>query len=327
MIEYQIKDWLLSTFSYHGTVWPRVLLRVLSLPLLASSLLYARQMTLYGYNLGDLLEPLWLSPLAHTLTGTALSLVLVFRNNASYDRYWEGRKQWGSIVNASRNLARSSRSYGGDLKTLAPLLCAYPYALKAQLRMQNPVHAIKRFMDEETAHQLATHPNPALAVNLRMSDWLQGELKARHIIPELAQRIEKQIATLMDCQGACERILKTPVPFAHVIHVRQLLFFYLLSLPFVLIPAMGWTAVPAVTLIGLGLLGIEEAGVEIENPFGDDPNDLPLNKICDVIRIDVMALISFDDDLIDTPEVSLSEADESLQAGDDSEGAIQDENP
>jgi putative membrane protein len=94
----------------------------------------------------------------------------------------------------------------------------------------------------------------------------------------------------LDHQGACERILRTPIPFAYAVHIKQLLMVYLATLPLALVPLMNWGAVPAVIVIAFGLLGIEEAGVEIEDPFGDDPNDLPLENLCAVIARDTAAL-------------------------------------
>ncbi len=305
MIEYQITSWLRSTASYRGTVLPRILLRVAALPLLTTALILFAD---------HWVNELKLNPLGHTLIGTVLGFVLVFRNNASYDRYWEGRKHWGGIVNASRNLARAARSYGGDLGALAPSICAFCHALKRQLRREDPRDDITAQLGEARAARALKHPNPALVVNLMMSEWLHAAEHNGKVSHEQALRMETLIAELMDHQGACERILNTPVPFAHAIHVRQLLFLYLVTLPFVLIPLMGWTSLFVISVIGLGMLGIEEAGVEIENPFGHDPNDLPLNRICDVICRDVTALVSFEREGAELPSAPLSGADESDEA-------------
>ena len=110
----------------------------------------------------------------------------------------------------------------------------------------------------------------------------------------------------------CERILNTPVPFAHAIHVKQLLFIYLLSLPLVLIPIVGWVSVLIILVIAFGLLGIEEAGIEIEDPFGHDPNDLPLSNICQVIERDVQSMMYFDDETSKETEIKFSSLDESI---------------
>lgn len=311
MIEYQITHWVKSTFSYTGTVLPRVIYRVMSLPLYTIIVLCMSEGVFNDEWVHWNWNTIWIPPIAHTLVGTAMGLVLVFRNNASYDRWWEGRKQWGGIVNASRNLARQARSYGGDLKSLAPLICAFPYTLKHQLRHEPSHDAVIRFIGEENNQIIQRHKNPALAINFAMSNWVNRMTRSGQINESQAHRMEEQIGKLMDCQGACERILNTPVPFAHAIHVRQLLLIYLLTLPLVLIPLLGWVSVPAIFFIALGLLGIEEAGVEIEDPFGHDPNDLPLTKICNVIERDIRSMTNFEQVVNMQEEVKIGESDES----------------
>ena len=312
MIEYQVTDWVKSTFRVRGTALPQIVLRVLMFTFITILLLVIKD----GY-LGSKLQSwfvdsnYWLNPIGHSLIGTAMGLVLVFRNNASYDRYWEGRKQWGGIVNACRNFARQARSYGGDFKGLAPIICAFPYALMHQLRSEPSHQDVTRFLGATNNKLVQQHPNPSLAINLAMSNWVNQMTRASKVNESQAHRMEEQIGKLMDCQGACERILKTTVPFAHAIHVRQLLFIYLLTLPLVLIPIMGWGAIPTITIISLGLLGIEEAGVEIEDPFGHDPNDLPLLQICRVIERDVSTLVAFEKENLAKKEFELGDADES----------------
>lgn len=311
MIEYQITHWVKSTFSYTGTVLPRIVYRVLSLPIFTAIILCMSEGVIHDDWVHWTWELFWIPPIGHTLVGTALGLVLVFRNNASYDRWWEGRKQWGGIVNASRNLARQARSYGGDLKTLAPLIAAFPSALKHQLRHELSHEPVTFFLGADNNEIIQRHKNPSLALNFAMSNWVHRMTKSGRLNESQAHRMEEQIGKLMDCQGACERILNTPVPFAHAIHVRQLLLIYLLSLPFVLIPIFGWVSIPAIFFIALGLLGIEEAGVEIEDPFGHDPNDLPLTKICNVIERDVFSMLDFEKPIAEQREVEIGDADES----------------
>jgi putative membrane protein len=99
-----------------------------------------------------------------------------------------------------------------------------------------------------------------------------------------------QINILLDCQGGCERILKTPIPFVYAAHIKHLLLLYLGTLPIVLVEKLGYSAPIAIAIMTFGLLGIQEAGLEIEDPFGTDPNDLPLDDICSTIARDVLAL-------------------------------------
>lgn len=311
MREYQITAWVKTTFSYKSTVIPMVIGRVLLFPTFGLLVLLMNKGLL-----GSLFQELpwnnfWLPTLGHSLVGTALSLVLVFRNNASYDRFWEGRKQWGGIVNASRNLIRQVRSYSSEASSMAPLICAFSVALKHQLRSEDSSQSVQRFLGEKDNAQVQLHKNPALAINIAMSDLIYHMANQGKVNDLQAHRMEEQVGKLMDCQGACERILNTPVPFAHAIHVKQILFVYLMSLPFVLIPLAGWLSLLIIFVIAFALLGIEEAGIEIEDPFGHDPNDLPLSKICDVIERDVQSTLYFDDVNHTAAEVILSDSDES----------------
>jgi putative membrane protein len=117
-----------------------------------------------------------------------------------------------------------------------------------------------------------------------------GRVTAGRIHPAMAAVLEQQVVSLTDCQGGCERILQTPVPFVHAAHIKHLLLLDLGTLPIVLVDKMGYAAPVAVGIMAFGLLGIQEAGLEIEDPFGEDPNDLPLEDICGVIARDAAAL-------------------------------------
>jgi len=105
-----------------------------------------------------------------------------------------------------------------------------------------------------------------------------------------AVHLDERVRELVDLQGGCERILKTPIPFAYAVHIKHFLVLYLLSMPFVLVGKMGWYAVPVTMVISFALSGVEEAGVEIEDPFGYDPNDLPLESICAAVERDAARL-------------------------------------
>ena len=130
--------------------------------------------------------------------------------------------------------------------------------------------------------------NPPSVFAFYMTAWVRD--RADRLGGDMVRVLEGHISTLVDCQGGCERILKTPVPFVYAVHLRHITLLYLLTLPFVLVPLMSWGSALAVAAIAFGLLGIEEAGIEIEDPFGDDPNDLPLEDICAVIRRDAQML-------------------------------------
>jgi ion channel-forming bestrophin family protein len=285
MIAYDPKGWLPLLFSYQGTVIPRVLGRV---GLLAGITLGVWLVTELVPGTAPAFKPF--KPLGHTLIGVALGLLIVFRNNCSYDRYWEGRKLWGGIVNTSRNLVRGAAAYAGDARDLANLVTAYVLALKQHLRADKDLSEVQPLVPAAVLDHAASTTNPPSILAYHMSTWVRDRMAAGKLDPVAAQALEGHVRALLDSQGGCERILRTPIPFAYAVHIKHLLMLYLVTLPFILVGEMNWVAIPTVAAIAFGLLGIEEAGVEIEDPFGDDPNDLPIETICATIGRDTAAL-------------------------------------
>jgi putative membrane protein len=230
----------------------------------------------------------------HALVGVAMGLLLVFRTNSSYDRFWEGRKLWGGIVNETRNLVRAARPHLLDeavlLRELANWTALFPYAAMNSLRDVKglPQASTELPADEVAASSAAQHP--ALAVALRMTECL-NEARRRGRISEIVYAaLDQNTQLLVDYLGGCERIKKTPLPFAYVVHLRRALVIYCFTLPFALVDQYSWATILDVLLVSYTFFGIEEIGVEIEGPFGFDDNDLPLEKICETIRGNVLAM-------------------------------------
>jgi putative membrane protein len=220
----------------------------------------------------------------HGLVGTVMGLLLVFRTNASYDRFWEGRKLWGGIVNETRNLIRAAEQPLREAKELhAQLLLwtsIYPWAVVRTLRANvgDLGPAAAQLPADEIAKVLAAK-NPGVAVARQLSAVL-GEARRRGLISDFVQMtLDQNVQLLVDYQGGCERIHRTPLPFSYVVHLRRLLFLYIYTLPFVLVETYGWLTLPAVFVCAFFFFGIEEIGVEIEDPFDGDANDLPLKRI------------------------------------------------
>ncbi len=285
MITYDPKSWLKTSLAFKATAIPRVMGRVGVLAALTAGLLAIRELVPES-------EPLFkpLKPLGHTLIGVALGLLIVFRNNCSYDRYWEGRKLWGGIVNASRNLLRGAGIAVGDVKGLADMVAAYALALKQHLRGEKDLAEIEALLPPDVYGSLAGASNPPSLIAFHISAWIRARADEGKLDSVKAQSLEDHVRTFLDNQGGCERILRTPIPYVYAAHIKQLLTLYLVTLPVILVGEMSWFAVPTVAAIAFGLLGIEEAGVEIEDPFGDDPNDLPVEAICATIGRDTAAL-------------------------------------
>ena len=160
----------------------------------------------------------------------------------------------------------------------------FPYALTRVLRSgQGELGPAEPLLPATELEHVRDSVNPALAVALRMSAVLV-EARQRGLISDYMQlQLDQNIQLLIDYQGGCERIVRTPMPFSYMLHLRRTLILFLFTLPFALVDVFGWLSVPVVFLIAHTLLGVEEIGVEIEDPFGFEDNDLPLEEIPDSI--------------------------------------------
>lgn len=287
MISYDSKNWVSIVFSSRGTVLPAVFKRLWWIVLIAVGVFLADE---FIPPFDQLVKPF--KPVGHSLLGLALGLLIVFHNNCAYDRYWEGRKLWGGLVNTCRNLARGAAVYGGDAKELASLITAYIFALKQLLRRDADLNSLKPFLSTEVFERATRANNAPSYLTLEMSRWIAARVRDGRFDTITAQSLEQMVRSLLDNQGGCERILKTPIPYAYAVHIRQMLGIYVVTLPFALVGEMGWAAIPTVAVVAFGMLGIEEAGNEIENPFGTDANDLPLETISETIATDVAELVN-----------------------------------
>lgn len=225
----------------------------------------------------------------HTVLGGALSFLLVFRTNAAYARWWEARLTWGVINNTSRALAAQAAA---TMKTHAALtqliteLLAFAVCLKSQLRGKPTV-------PEELSGTMLTHEQlallndavcPPIAAVEALSHTLrtgvrttdEGGLLAGTTYLHLSQSLND----LVNAVGACERLVNTNTPYGYVSALRAFMMIWLVTLPFTLIGTYVWTATPAVSIVAFVFLTVEHMAMEIEQPFGDDPNDLPLEEYC-----------------------------------------------
>ncbi|MEI8378785.1 MAG: bestrophin family protein [Planctomycetota bacterium] len=232
---------------------------------------------------------------AHSLIGSALALLLVFRTNGSYDRFWEGRKQWGGIVNECRNLARQCESWLGKERELANRsirwIVAFPFATMHRLRGDHLIGPVGRALPVDEVQQAQETRHVPLAVARKLTSLLH-EAQQQGVIDAIQlQSLDQNIQQLMDYCGACERIRSTPAPYGYVVHLRRALIIYCLTLPLALVQKFGWESIIVTLVISYVLFGIEEIGVEIENPFELSINDLPLETICETIERDLKGLL------------------------------------
>ena len=273
--------------GFKGSVIPAILPRV------AICMIFAIAVTV-GHFLG------WkLSMSFQVVPSIVIGLLLVFRTNTAYERFWEGRKAWGTLINTVRNLSRSiwitiTEQEATDRQekiVVLRLLVAFAIATKLHLRSEKLDPEIADFLPKDYYEKLQTMNNPPLEIAFWIGDYLQQSYEKGCIHPYQLSAMLKLLDNMVDVLGICERILKTPIPLAYIIHLRQLIFLYCFTAPFELINSLGWLTPLFVGVIAFTVFGIEEIGVEIENPFGHDANDLPLDQICRTMQVNINDLI------------------------------------
>lgn len=230
----------------------------------------------------------------HTLLGFALSLLLVFRTNTAYDRWWEGRKLWGSLVNNSRNLAIKlnallsaddieNRTY---FKRVIPL---YASILKTHLQSESTRYSLDEIEHPELKHLEDKHGPNQIA---RMLHERVIQLQKQGIISgEQLLFLNNELISFTDICGACERIKNTPIPYSYSAFIKKFIFIYVMTLPFGFAFSLGFLMIPVVALVFYVLASLEVIAEEIEDPFGNDSNDLPMDKISQNINKHVSEIL------------------------------------
>ena len=223
----------------------------------------------------------------HNLLGFVLSLLLVFRTNTAYDRWWEGRKLWGALVNNSRNLSIKIKSFvpanEEDIhffKRVIPLyasmLARHLQTEKTRLALDEKEHPELKHLDNEK-HV----PNQVALLLIQRVNRLYTEKK---ITGEQLILLNGELQSFTDTCGACERIRNTPIPYSYSVFLKKFIFFYIMTLPFGFVFSLGYFVIPVVCFIFYALASLELIAEEIEDPFGKDANDLPTQKIASNIR-------------------------------------------
>ncbi len=229
-----------------------------------------------------------------------LSLLLVFRTNTAHERFWEGRKLWGSLVNTVRNLARDiwivvkeqSRQDRVEKEATLRLLVAFAIAMKLHLRTEPVNDELASLMSSTEYLQILDTNHPPLQIAFWIGNYLQDRHDRNCLNIYQLTTLHKLVDELVNILGGCERILKTPLPLIYTLRLRQLVLLYCLILPLDIVDDFTWWTGIIMAFVSFTLLSIEQIGSEIEEPFGHDPNDLPLDTICNTMLRNVEELIT-----------------------------------
>lgn len=289
-------NWLQIVFRLQGTVIPAILPSILLCGTYGFlvSLAYEMKLPISFLQVSKVL------PNVVVTFNIILSLLLVFRTNTAHDRFWEGRKLWGALVNTVRNLSRDilifieeqEPSDRAKKESILRLVVAFSVAMKLHLRRDPINEELEPLMSPLRYSKLKSVNHAPLEIAFWIGDYLQNQYNCNLVNIYQLTALQKLVDDLVDILGGCERILKTPLPLAYAIKLKQLLLIYCLILPFELVGGLGlWTG-PILAFVSLILLGIEEIGAEIEEPFGHDPNDLPLDVICETMLNNIEHLIN-----------------------------------
>jgi len=282
MIKYNPKSWLTFIFSFHKSDTVSILWKELIYIAVLTAIITALE--LHFYPTSSVLKNL---TSVYSLLGFVISLLLVFRTNTAYDRWWEGRKLWGSVVNDTRNLSSLLSSF--DLKPAeridhTDLIIAFSKSMKEHLR-RNKLD-LPFPLDESSS--VGNQPL-WIAHELRKAFH---ELRVTDRIDAIQwQQLNRHLDQLIDSLGACERILNTPIPFSYSLFFKKFIFIYVVTMPLAFVELFEYWSVLISTFVFYALVSMEILAEEIENPFGTDDNDLPLDDICQRIEENVSQIL------------------------------------
>jgi putative membrane protein len=291
MKSYNTKNWLsFFTFYRHDTLrllWP--VLIILGLYTYGVDHWLAKQPELLN---GTVLKNL---SIVHSLLGLVISLLLVFRTNTAYDRWWEGRKLWGALVNSSRNMSMRLNALLGkedhmDREFFQVYISLYAKALSQHLKSK----AVELQLDEKE-HPDLVKLDPEKHLPNQIASMLHHRIYALHsekkITGEALITLSAELGSFTDICGACERIKNTPIPFSYSSFIKRFIILYVATLPWSLVSNLNYWSIPVVLFVMYALSSLEIIAEEIEEPFGTDANDLPTDKIAENIGKQVLELL------------------------------------
>lgn len=287
MVSYDPKDWMTFIFRFHKADTFRKLIPMMIL------------IGAYSGSIAYLEIEYWQLPedshvknitVMHSMLGFVISLLLAYRINSAYDRWWEGRKMWGSLVNNSRNLSLKLSAILSDEKDrlfFRKLIPGYASILNKHLKDEDTSKQLFEDVDLEIDH----HKHRPNQVAKMLFHKVNDLYKTQKITGDQLIIINNEVQSFTEICGACERIKNTPIPYSYSTFIKKFIFFYVMSLPFAYVFILGYYVIPVVVFIFYVLASLELISEEIEDPFGNDANDLPTKKIAENIKKHVEELL------------------------------------
>lgn len=275
-------------FTLRGSVLPKVYPQILLISLISAFITNVQHIFPSSFSS--------YSVAPFTLLGIALSLFLGFRNNASYQRWWEARGLWGQLVYDARSLCRQALSYidednpiGRDTqRRLIHLSIAFSHTVRHRLRETSPWEDIERFV-EPVHHNKMRQAKNLPDYLMRLMGKELGYCRQHHLLSEqMVQNMDERLNSMTVVLAACERIYNTPLPFAYTLLVHRTTYLYCFMLPFGLVSSLGWVTPLICGVIAYTFFGLDALSEELEEPFGLAPNQLALTALSRTIEINLL---------------------------------------
>jgi len=289
MIDYNPKAWFTFIFRFHkGDTVRKLFPMFIGLSIYSAAVAYI-EIDFFQLKADSELKNI---VIVHSLLGFVISMLLVFRTNTAYDRWWEGRKHWGALVNNSRNLAIKLSAMLPSANTVSReyfrlMVPNYAFALKNHLRMNfigGELETVPGFTVDTAKHV----PNQVAA---HILSHIHELYRRQQISGEQLLSVNPELQAFTDICGACERIRNTPIPFSYSVFIKKFIFFYVMTLPLGYVFTVGYLIIPVVVFVFYVLASLELIAEEIEDPFGFDANDLPIATISANIRKHVAEIL------------------------------------
>lgn len=257
-------------------------------------LLFIFSFLIYFYQTHIATEPVPLNPSVFAILGISLAIFHGFCNNAAYDRFWEGRKLWGTLVWLSRNIARQVLTLPNvsmaEKQAFIRHQIAFVHSLRQQLRGEDNTANLQRLLTVEEQQAVVGQNFIALRLTQIMGQMLAKWQAEQKIDVWQWQSLDNTLGEIAHIQAGCERINNTPIPYAYFVLLHRTVYLYCFMLPFGLGNAIGWVTPFVVSFVGYTFMALNEIVDEISEPFGTGENELPLGMMCDTIETQLAML-------------------------------------
>lgn len=278
---------LKSALAWQGSVSPKVMNKVIFI------IIYTSLVSYLCYLFPSAVLPV--GPFEYG--GLIMGLILVFRVNAGYDRWWEARKLWGNVVNHTRNLTIILVNYTNQethdwILKITNMISALPYLMKDNLRGQTNFQYLCHLINIDNIQKLNESKHRPMILASIIAHELQIARNNYGLDSFAFLRAQEQIERIVDAQGACERILRTPMPFVMAVKSRRFILFFLLMLPFALANVSSFLSPLIAGIVSYAIFSLDQIGLELQNPFSEtNLSHLPLDTICETIDKNIKEIL------------------------------------